>query len=67
MALFWTDAWLNYVPIEQSAPALVAVVGEHAKKTRTVADADALADRSWIRDIIGPLTIRYPSWSNFWS
>jgi hypothetical protein len=55
MALFWTDPWLNSASIKQRAPALFAAVEPRTRNTRTV--ADALADRRWIRDVTGALSV----------
>ncbi|PNT62575.1 hypothetical protein BRADI_4g05386v3 [Brachypodium distachyon] len=50
-ALFWTDRWLDGRAISELAPNLVRLVPRRTQKNRTV--REALADRSWIRDIRG--------------
>ena len=55
-ALFWTDFWLHGRSIQFEAPELFLAVNDGARRTRTV--HEALADRAWIRDITGVLTVR---------
>lgn len=53
-ALFWSDAWLDDSSIAHIAPNLVAAVRPRAINTRSV--ADAMHNRSWVRDITGAIT-----------
>ncbi|ONM54878.1 Plant UBX domain-containing protein 2 [Zea mays] len=52
---FWTDRWLNENSISILAPEVFYKVDKRAIKSRTV--AEALEDRSWVRDIRSPLSL----------
>jgi hypothetical protein len=52
--LFWLDAWFNGCRLLDLAPELFDVVAQRVRKRTMVA---ALANETWIRDILGPLTI----------
>jgi hypothetical protein len=51
---FWLDPWFNDRCLSDMAPELFTVVALRARKCTVVA---ALANGTWIRDILGPLTI----------
>lgn len=53
---FWSDPWLDGKSLVQIAPSLAAAVDRRTQNTRTV--ADALCNRSWLRDITCALTIQ---------
>ena len=53
--LFWTDRWLNGQSIADLAPRLLAVVPKRIANRRAV--EEAMADRSWVMDIRGDLSV----------
>ncbi|KAF8727840.1 hypothetical protein HU200_018404 [Digitaria exilis] len=55
LTLFWNDRWNGASSPYSVAPDLCKAVKPKVVKSRTV--AQALTDRSWTRDIVGPLTI----------
>lgn len=54
-ALFWEDRWLGGQSIRELAPMLFQCIPKHRRKSRTV--AEALAVKSWARDIHGLLSL----------
>ncbi|PVH65738.1 hypothetical protein PAHAL_1G065700 [Panicum hallii] len=56
LAFFWTDNWLDDQAIVTWAPTLCKAVSKRIRKTQTV--AQALADRRWIREIRGGLSVQ---------
>lgn len=53
LARFWTDCWLPDGPISSFAPSLFLAIG---KRCRNHTVKEALAERSWVRDITGAPT-----------
>ena len=53
--LFWMDRWLNGQSIVDLAPRLLAFVPKRIANRRTV--EEAMADRSWVMDIRGGLSV----------
>jgi hypothetical protein len=49
------DAWIQGQSVERIAPHLFAIISRRTSNTRTV--EQALADRRWIRDIRGGLSV----------
>jgi hypothetical protein len=54
--MFWTDRWLDGSTMAEVAPNLFRTVLKRTAKRRTV--AQALQNRSWVRDINGALTVQ---------
>ncbi len=55
-ALLWEDCWIDGASIRSFAPAVYAAVPARLRSRRTV--AEALHDRSWIRDISSALGVQ---------
>jgi hypothetical protein len=53
--LFWSDRWLDGATIKELALDLFQAIPTRCRNSRTV--SDALAGRSWTRDIKGALTV----------
>ncbi|GJM95706.1 hypothetical protein PR202_ga12483 [Eleusine coracana subsp. coracana] len=53
---FWTDRWLQGQTISEIAPHLVGTVPKNAIQNKTV--AQALENRTWVRDIKGALSVQ---------
>lgn len=54
--LFWKDSWIEGCCIAQIVPAVLGAVPRRMASTRMV--ASALADRSWVGDISGAITVQ---------
>ena len=54
--LFWTDRWIHGQSLLDLAPVLVVAVPKRILNRRTV--AQALLNRTWIRDIQGALSVQ---------
>jgi hypothetical protein len=52
---FWTDRWVHGCALADLMPAVVACVPKRLQSRRTV--AEAMVDRSWVRDIIRALSM----------
>jgi len=52
--LFWTDRWICGQSIADLAPQVLALVFKRKRNKRTV--LEALADLTWVRDILGTLS-----------
>ncbi|GJN34056.1 hypothetical protein PR202_gb22693 [Eleusine coracana subsp. coracana] len=53
---FWTDPWIDGHSIQELAPNLVQAVSKIIRKRRNV--AEALHNRSWLRDVTGARTFQ---------
>lgn len=53
---FWTDRWLHGQPIQELAPALVALVPKRVLNMRTVHDAST--DLQWVDGMQGSLPVQ---------
>jgi hypothetical protein len=54
-SLFWTDNWIQGSSVRCLAPTVFAVVPRFRRSTTI---AEALNDRAWVHQIIGPRTMR---------
>jgi hypothetical protein len=52
-ALLWEDRWLDGKSVKKTAPKVYALVPKRRRKARTVREALALLDHTWIPDIVG--------------
>ena len=52
--MFWTDRWICGQSIADLAPQVMALVSKRTRNKRTV--LEALADHTWVRDILGTLS-----------
>lgn len=54
-SLFWSDRWLHGCSLSVLAPAVVSCISQRCMSSRTV--AQALDNRTWVRDIQGSLCL----------
>lgn len=53
--LFWTDRWICSQSIADLAPQVLALISKRKRNKGTV--LEALADLTWVRDILGTLSV----------